>query len=173
MKTSRIALALPFVLVVLTGACSSSKGSGVVTEIMPAEPVDGGASTDAAPDTATIDPPKKDAAVPPQPPVGECGAETTQTACATCCSNKHENGAGVYFVALIDCMCLAANCAKDCATTICVTDAPKNPDAACNACIAAKNTACAAVTKATCTADPDCVAFDACVGQSGCLSKTN
>jgi len=173
MKTSRISHALASIVsLVALAACSSSKGSGIVTDAMHTEPEDAG-TVDAAPDSATVAPPKKDAAPPPAPPTGECGAEPTQTACVTCCSNKHEDGAGVYFVALIDCMCLADNCAKDCAATICDPNSPKNPDAACNTCITSKNAACAASTKATCTADPGCVAFDTCVGQSSCPAKGN
>jgi hypothetical protein len=91
----------------------------------------------------------------------------------TCCSSKHEDGAAIYFVALIDCMCLEANCAKDCKTTLCDPDAPKNADAKCQACVQDKNAACAPSIKATCTADPQCVAFDKCVGQSDCPGKTN
>ena len=170
MTTSRAVVALSFALV---AACSSSKGSGIVTEPMHAEPDDAGLP-DSARDSAAADPPSKDAAPPPAPtPTGECGSETTQTACVTCCSNKHEDGAGVYFVALIDCVCLAENCAKDCATTLCNLDNMKNPDATCNACMAGKNAACAAVAKTACTPDPGCVAFDTCVGESACTAKGN
>lgn len=172
MKPSRIAQAVPCVLVILV-ACSSGKGTGVVTETMPTAPPVEAAAPDAAADAATVvDPPKKDAAVTPPPPVGECAAETMQTACVTCCSNKHESGAAVYFTALIDCMCLAANCAKECAPTIC-DPALKNPDAACNACMSGKNAACNASVSAACAPDADCVAFNACVGDSGCQGKSN
>jgi hypothetical protein len=170
MKTSRIALAAPFALL---AACSSSNGSGIVTERMHAEPEDAGTSDAPAPDSAILAAPKKDAAPPPVEPPGECEPETTQTACVSCCSAKHEDGAGVYYVALIDCMCLPANCQKACETTLCDLDDTKNPDAACNACITARNGSCAATTTAACTADPGCVAFDACVDKSKCVSKTN
>ena len=172
MTTSRAALALPFLLI---AACSSSKGPGLVTETMHGEPEDAGIAdaTHAALDSSVVEPPKSDAAPQAPEPTGECGAEATQTACVTCCSNKHEDGAGVYFVALIDCVCLPENCAKDCGTTLCDLENMKNPDATCNACMAGKNAACAASAKTSCTPDPGCVAFDACVGQSACTAKGN
>jgi hypothetical protein len=182
MKTSRITLgrtvlavlAVPFVLVAV--ACSSAKSGVLVTEPAPNDPADSGAAVVApAPDASGAappapEPPKKDASV-PDPPAGECAAATTQTACITCCSSKHEDGAGVYFVALIDCMCLPANCAKECALTLCDPENPKNADADCQTCVQAKNSACAPTIKSTCTADTDCVAFDGCIGQSDCAGK--
>jgi hypothetical protein len=107
----------------------------------------------------------------PDAPTGECSSSTTQTACVQCCSTAHQDGAGAYLVATIDCMCLPANCAKDCAASLCLADTPKNPDAACSTCVTAKNNACAPSIKSACTADPNCVAFDACVGASECTTK--
>jgi hypothetical protein len=169
MKSSRIILAFPFVLL---AACGSSKGSGIVTETMHTDPADAG-DHEAAADSAPPVPPKQDAAPPPPAPTGECGAEATQTGCVTCCQNKHEDGATTYGVALIECSCLEANCAKECLPTICDENNPKNPDAACNTCMAAKSAACSGAIKTACNADPDCIKFDACVGESSCTSKSN
>ena len=159
----------------LVAACSSAKGTGVTTETMPATPDDAGASTsvDAAQGSATPDaaPPAIDAAV-PEPPPGECASETAQAACITCCTNAHMDGSTVYFVALIDCMCLTENCARECATTLCDPQNPTNGDATCQTCIQAKNSACTPSIKMTCTADADCTAFDACVGKSDCAGKS-
>ena len=179
MSTSRIAgnvaRLLPFAVAVIASvaACSTAP-QGTITEIMGNEPVEAGAPQ-ATPDAAApVAPaPKKDAAPPPAPPPGECAPEATQTGCVTCCSNKHEDGAAVYFVALIDCMCLPANCAKECEKTLCDPVNPKNADADCQACVGQKNSACSTVIKNTCTADPGCVAFDECVGKSDCAGKTN
>ena len=161
-------------LVVVASACSSSvKGADATMESMPTAPED--AATPHTPDTAAHDsaapvtPPKKDAAPPADP--GECSSEATQTACVTCCSNKHMDGSGVYFVALIDCMCMADNCAKDCAKTLCDPSNPQNADATCQSCVQAKNSACAPTVMSTCQADADCVAFDACIGKSNCSDK--
>jgi hypothetical protein len=170
MNTSRIALALlPFGLIV---ACSTGSGGGTIVEdTKPTEtaPEAGPAETT---DSATPPPPKKDSSV-PEPPAGECSSEATQTSCVTCCSNKHEDGAAVYFVALIDCMCTVENCAKDCEATLCDADNPQNADAACQACVQAKSSKCSNIIKTTCTNDPDCTAFDACVGKSDCPGKSN
>lgn len=172
MKTSRIAL--PLLSLAMLVACSSSKGSGLGGDPTKKEPEDAGATGDAAKDSAPVDAANKDAApAPDAAPTGECGAEVAQTACVSCCSNKHQDGAGTYFVALVDCMCLAGNCAKECAATMCIPDAPKNPDVACSNCVSAKNAACAASTTAACMADPACVAFDTCLAQSACPSKSN
>lgn len=175
MKPSRLAVSfvpVALTLALVSSACSSgSKGSGTAQETIPTEtqPEAGGPKE---PDASTAAPPKKDAA-PVEPPAGECTAEPTQTKCVTCCSSKHEDGAGTYFVALIDCMCLADNCARDCEKTLCDPNNPQNADTACQACVQSKNSKCATPIKSACQADPDCLAFDACIGASSCLSKGN
>jgi hypothetical protein len=177
MNTSRIAFTwrglLPFALILVASAsaCTSgSNGGSTITEdTKPTETVPDASAPDATDSTAPA-PPKKDAAPPPPPP-GECSSETTQTACVTCCSNKHEDGAAVYFVALIDCMCTVENCAKDCEATLCDPDNPQNADAACQGCVQAKNSKCATIIKTTCQNDADCTAFDACIGKSDCPGK--
>lgn len=178
MSTARIALSCPAyalfaALVPLAfAACSSTThGSATTTESTPTAPADGGVppATDAS--KPAVSPPKKDAAPVDPPPAGECSSEATQTSCITCCSNKHQDGSGVYFVALIDCMCLADNCAKDCAKTLCDPSNPQNADATCQSCVQAKNSACAPTVMSTCQADADCVAFDACIGKSNCSDK--
>ena len=170
MNTARISVYLvPFALVV---ACSSASGTGIMTETMPTAPVDGGApkaAVDASKPAA--DPPKKDAAPVDPPTLGECSSETTQSGCITCCSNKHADGSGTYFVALIDCMCLPANCAKDCAKTLCDPMSPQNADAQCQSCVQAKNSACAPSITTACAADPDCGLFDVCISKSNCSDK--
>ena len=183
MKTSRIAtfssgLALVSAVVVASvcaAACSSTaKGADITTDTMPAAAEDAAAphpTTDSA--APVVNPPKKDAGPVTLPPAGECSSEVKQTDCVTCCSNKHMDGSGVYFVALIDCMCLPANCAKDCEKTLCDPNKPQNADATCQTCVQAKNSACSTVVKNTCQADTDCVAFDACIGKSDCTGKTN
>jgi len=172
MNTSRVALCLlPLALtLVASSACSSSsRGAAIDEEKAPTgEAPDAGAPDGADATTSTT--PKKDAA-PVDPPAGECVAEKTQTSCITCCSTKHEDGSGTYFVALIDCMCLPDNCARDCEKTLCDANNPQNADSACQACVQAKNAKCATPIKTACQADPDCLAFDACIGASDCASK--
>ncbi len=172
MDTARIFSSVLVLSLVSLGACSASKGS-TITDTADGGP-DGGSTTDGGGNAdgskPTTDPPTKDAAA-DDASTGECSGEATQTACVSCCSKAHQDGAGAYLVATIDCMCMTANCEKDCADTLCNADNPKNPDATCTACVSAKNGACAQAIKSACTADPDCVAFDACVGESSCASK--
>ena len=173
MNTSRILFPLAILAVVAASACSSStKGAGNTTEIMGTETPD--AATPATPDPgpAPVTPPKKDAAPPDEPAPGECSSEATQTSCVTCCSNKHEDGAAVYFVALIDCMCLPANCEKECALTLCDPADPEErrrrvPDLR----AAEEQRVRDAPSRARAPAIADCVAFDACVGKSDCPGK--
>jgi hypothetical protein len=174
MSTSRTALGLvPVALVVFVACSASGTGTGTTSETMPTQPMEAGPPVTPKPADAgaPANPPKKDAA--PEPDPGECSSEKTQTACVTCCSNKHMDGSGVYFAALLDCMCTMDNCAKDCAKTLCDMNNPQNADAQCQACVSAKNNACAPMIKTTCLADPDCTAFDACIGKSDCTGKTN
>lgn len=173
MGTTRIAvsaLVLSSVTLVALTACSASKGSGVngsVDEDLDAAAPDATRVTDSS--TTSTDA-AKDASV-PDAPTGECSGEATSTACVSCCSKAHQDGAGTYLVATIDCMCLPANCEKECAATICNADNPKNPDTACSTCVTAKQNACAQAIKSACTSDPACVEFDACVGASECTTK--
>jgi hypothetical protein len=172
MDTARIALSALVVTFVALTACSASKGSGV-SEIV-SEDLDATADATRVTDSSQIDANvlPKDASV-PEAATGECSSEATSTSCVSCCSKAHQDGAGAYLVATIDCMCLPANCAKECAATICNADNPKNPDAACSTCVTAKQNACAQSIKSACTADPACVEFDACVGASECTTKKN
>lgn len=169
-RHAAFALAAAFVI-----ACSSAKGTGSVTESAPATPGDAGLGPTAdAADAAVMTPapaPTADADS-ALPPPGECSSEAAQAACITCCTNAHMDGSTVYFVALIDCMCLTENCAKECAATLCDPQNPKNADADCQTCIQAKNSACTPSVKSTCTADVGCTAFDACIGKSDCAGKS-
>ena len=172
MNTSRIAVCFFSVALTLaaSSACSSgSKGADPAQEKSPTDATPD-ASVPPPPDAAKPTTPKKDAA-PADPPAGECASEATQTSCITCCSNKHADGSGTYFVALIDCMCLPDNCARDCEKTLCNATSPQNADTACQACVQSKNAKCATPIKSACQADPDCLAFDACIGASDCASK--
>lgn len=114
---------------------------------------------------ARADSPSGDAAA-----SGECGFHPKQTACTNCCVAAHSDGAGAYLFAVANCMCVDARCQRECAATFCA-DTPKDPDATCNACISAKTGECSAQIAAECSADADCVAFDRCMGESGCLGK--
>jgi hypothetical protein len=80
------------------------------------------------------------------------------------------DGAGAYLFAVSECVCVDARCQRECGDTFCAAE-PKDPDSACNACITANTGPCTAQIKASCTADPDCVAFDTCMGESGCTTK--
>jgi hypothetical protein len=155
---------------VLASACGSTKSADSGLDGGAALPAEAG-SSDAAIDGPSVAPATPDAAAADGAPPGECAGEATQTACVTCCSTKYQDGAGAYLVALIDCMCTADNCAKDCAASLCIPDAPKAADPACATCLDAKNSACAPTVTTACKADPNCVAFDACVGQSRCATK--
>jgi hypothetical protein len=160
---------IALVLAAACGACGSTQTTGAALDASSALPTEAGAA-DAALDAAPVDPAGPDAAADAAPP-GECAGEATQTACVTCCSTKYQDGAGAYLVALIDCMCTADNCAKDCAASLCIPDAPKAADPACASCLNAKNSVCAPTVTTACKADPNCVAFDACVSQSRCAAK--
>jgi hypothetical protein len=162
-------------ILAVSPACSGSSSGAAIGNTTGTTADGGGVPTDAASgqdaSTTTTPPPKKDASV-VDPPAGECAGEATQSACVSCCSKAHQDGAGAYLVATIDCMCLPANCETECATTLCNADNPKNPDSKCATCVNGKNAACAMSIKSACTAAPNCVAFDACIGDSGCTGKT-
>jgi hypothetical protein len=106
----------------------------------------------------------------PAPTGGQCANETSFDTCLDCCATAHEDGANTFYGTYIDCLCTAA-CATECSASLCDTANPTAPDAACDACISANGTMCQSDVAAACSADPDCIAFDKCVGDSDCENK--
>ncbi len=173
MKYSGLSAALVAMLAII--ACkqtvtTTTTTNKPATEETPTEPDEKEENGGASDDAGTGGGGKKDSA-PPEEPQGECGGESTQQGCINCCVTKHETGSDVYFVALFDCVCQASQCATACADTMCNEENPQNPDAACNACMAEKNATCQQSVAAACSAEPDCLAFDKCVGESVCTAK--
>ena len=115
-------------------------------------------------------PPKDEPADDPEPTGGECSNETTFDTCLDCCTTAHEDGANTFYGTYIDCLCTTA-CASECSLSLCDAANPTAPDAACDACISANGNACQADVAAACSADPDCIAFDKCIGDSQCQTK--
>lgn len=107
----------------------------------------------------------------PKPTAGQCASEATFDTCLDCCVTAHPDGSDTFYGSYLACLCQAANCELDCGTTLCDPVAPTQADAACNACIQAKGNNCQADVSAACSADPDCIAFDTCVGDSQCATK--
>lgn len=106
----------------------------------------------------------------PAPTGGQCASETTFDTCLDCCSTAHEDGANTFYGTYINCLCTDA-CATECSLSLCDTANPTNPDAACNACITNNGSMCQAEVSAACSADPNCIAFDKCIGDSDCDTK--
>src|SRR5687768_10162529 len=94
--------ALHTILVLAAAACATRSDPipGPVTTIDTTPP---GKETESEQNA----PPPAPAPLPPDDPTkGECKGETTQTACFQCCDDKHPDGAGAFYVALFDCICL-------------------------------------------------------------------
>lgn len=107
----------------------------------------------------------------PAPAAGQCASEATFDTCLDCCVAAHPTGSDTFYGTYIDCLCLPANCATDCGLSLCDPFAPSAPDALCDACISAASASCQAPVATACSADPDCIAFDTCVGDSDCANK--
>lgn len=168
----RLFVSIPVLVVASVVACSSSSPSDSPPLVdASAETGATDASADAPPSTsdAAVDASTRDA-IAPDASTGECSDKPKQAACTSCCVNAHMDGAGAYLFAVSQCVCVDTRCQRECGTTFCAAE-PKDPDAACNACITANTGPCTAQIKALCTADPDCVAFDTCMGESGCTTK--
>jgi hypothetical protein len=104
------------------------------------------------------------------PDAPECSDTTTGQECIQCCAEAHTKGYQAYMGTLIKCLCEAAQCATECATTICGTT-PKNPDAACNDCINSKAQSCEKPLETACTASQDCMDFTQCGAEASCNTK--
>jgi hypothetical protein len=99
-----------------------------------------------------------------------CAAKTAD-ACQECCGTNHQQGAGTLTAAAIACVCKgqgsktnAAVCETECADTFCAAQ-PKQPDAACGACLEAslaQDGACLESVATACQADDDCMAAQEC-----------
>ena len=169
----RLFVSIPVLVVASVAACSSSGPSDAPASLDASTEsgvsdagVDGSSPSelDASMDVSAVDAPGADARA------GECSDKPKQAACTSCCVNGHMDGAGAYLFAVSECVCVDTRCQRECGDTFCAAE-PKDPDAACNACITANTGPCTAQIKASCTADPDCVAFDTCMGESGCTTK--
>jgi hypothetical protein len=107
-----------------------------------------------------------------------CGAETTKQACGQCCVTNHPTGYKVFETALSECACTGTGadggtgpCATACGTTFCAST-PMSPNGACNTCLQqsiSMGGGCQNHVSTECTAEPDCLAEQQCVGQ--CQSK--
>jgi hypothetical protein len=104
------------------------------------------------------------------PPGGQCAAEQSFDTCLDCCSTEHPTGSDTFYGAYIQCLCTSV-CTTECAASLCDTANPTAPDTACDACITANGNGCQADVSAACSAEPDCVAWDKCIGDSDCQNK--
>lgn len=155
-----------FVLVACSGASST--------------PITGQETSPTEPEAAPAAPPETPAATAPAAPAteadagkkpGACAGEASKQSCSQCCATKHEDGAATYIGAVMVCMCQGSTCEKACEKTLCDPNTPRDPDATCQACINNKSGACASDIQTACSGDADCMAFDACIADSGCLYK--
>lgn len=140
----------------------TDKNATVPTPTKDAGPKDSG--------TTKKPPPKDDTEDPPATTGGECSSEATFDTCLDCCSTAHQDGSDTFYGSYINCLCTSA-CATECSLSLCDQTNPAAPDAECDACITNNGNSCQADVSAACSADPDCIAFDKCVGDSQCQTK--
>ena len=107
-------------------------------------------------------------------PMGDeaCAAETTKTACGSCCVTNHAAGAKVIQDSVLACACMGTGtdagtpaCMTECAATVCAAT-PANPDATCNTCLQAsiaQGGKCQQAASDACTASTDCLAEQTCI----------
>jgi len=96
------------------------------------------------------------------------------SACSDCCGQSHSTGANVADQAYYACVCMAANCATQCAQTDCsmAADAgssmPGDPCDLCEQMVAPDDGggACGPSINSACNGSPDCVAYVSCL--NGC-----
>jgi hypothetical protein len=125
---------------------------------------------DAGKDSSTTKkPPAKDDEE-PEPTGGVCASETSFETCLDCCSTEHPQGSDTFYGSYVGCLCTSA-CAAECSLSLCDTANPAAPDFECEDCITTYGSTCQADVAAACNADPDCIAFDKCVGDSQCETK--
>jgi hypothetical protein len=103
-----------------------------------------------------------------------CKNETTKAACTACCAANHTAGVATLNNAIASCGCEQANCATQCAATLCAAN-PMEPDQPCTNCLTPKvamGGACYQPVLTACEADPDCVAYFGCTGTNGASCST-
>lgn len=105
-----------------------------------------------------------------EPTGGQCASEQTFDTCLDCCVTAHPDGSDTFYGSYINCLCTTA-CATECSASLCDAANPTQPDLDCDDCITNNGNACQADVSAACSADPDCIAFDKCIGDSQCPSK--
>jgi hypothetical protein len=93
-----------------------------------------------------------------------CGQMSTSDDCITCCQGNHQQGSATFVAAVRNCACGPTVCQTECSATYCASQ-PKNPDTACNNCLNSKlQTSCQGPVSQACSPQPDCVAFNSCLG---------
>jgi len=103
-----------------------------------------------------------------------CSGTTTTSDCTTCCAGQHTEGAMRYGIALTNCACTTpGTCETECVTTECLETAPE-AGSACAICLAetvGPDGGCVQALNEACGADPECVAYEACLVTYGCAKK--
>lgn len=128
------------------------------------------AGTTAPKDSGTTKKPPVDEEEEEPTGAGQCASEATFDTCLDCCTTAHQDGADTFYGSYINCLCTTA-CATECSVSLCDTANPTQPDVECEACITNNGNACQADVSAACSADPNCIAFDKCIGDSQCQTK--
>lgn len=96
--------------------------------------------------------------------------------CQTCCQNGHAVGVNTFLNAITNCLCGSSGTGTDgkcpsCAQETCAGSAGEAGDT-CDQCTTSAlvdGGACHAPVEMMCNADPDCMAFLACVNQANCM----
>jgi hypothetical protein len=103
-----------------------------------------------------------------------CSTTTSPSDCTSCCASLHTEGSTRYATALTHCACTSpGTCATQCENSECLETAPE-AGSACAVCLAetvGPDGGCVQSLNEGCGADPDCVAYEACLVTYGCAKK--
>lgn len=102
----------------------------------------------------------------PSTPTNEtstCGQKATAQECGDCCLASKPTAFDAADKVFFDCLCAPAACQTACSASVCATAENQNePTEACGTCLDAQEQSCEAKAAATCDADADCKAAEAC-----------
>lgn len=96
-------------------------------------------------------------------------SSTTQTECLQCCGKVEPDGFKTYNAAVSSCLCADGVCKDQCKTTICAST-PKNPTQDCADC--ANGADIQQCLTDACSPDAKCIAYNQCLMDASCQTKT-
>lgn len=161
---SRFAVAFSTLVALAAFACSSAPESSIPSSSKDSSPPSSAKKNDDTKSDTSKTTPEPET---PLSDTSECGKKTTAQACGDCCIAKNPAAWDAADEVAYTCICAATACQTACAASICATaDNQNEPTAECKTCLDTNGQSCDDKATASCDANADCKAIEACLTTS-------